>query len=356
MTDQPVMIAAGGTGGHVFPALAVASALREKNIPVIWVGTDQGIESRLVPDSGYTLKTITVTALRGRGLLKRAQGLLNLARALCKSVSLIRQVQPRTVLGMGGYVSGPVCLAARLCGRRMVLHEQNGVAGFTNKMLKRFASSIMEAMPGTFNAAFTVVHTGNPVRTDILNIAPPGERMAGRGATRRILVVGGSQGAKALNEIVPASLALVEEPLEIRHQSGDRWVAETQRAYAHCGHAVEVFPFIDNMAEAFEWADLIVCRSGAMTVAEIAAVGIASILVPFPSAVDDHQTVNGQYLVDNGAAVMQQESDMTVQSLATEISAIVNTRETLIEMAQNARKVSRRDATQRVVNNLLEVD
>ncbi len=338
----------------MFPALAVATALREQNIPVVWVGTERGIESTLVPDWGFPLQTITVTALRGNGLLKRVRSLVTLVGAVWNSIAIIRRTRPRAVLGMGGYVSGPVCLAARLCGRRMVLHEQNAVAGFTNKILNRFAATVMEAMPGAFRAGRAAVHTGNPVRSNILGVEAPAQRMAGRTGAKRVLVIGGSQGAKALNELVPQSIALLDEPVEVRHQTGERWIEQTTQAYAGSSHPVQVISFIDDMADAYRWADLIICRSGAMTVAEISAVGLASILVPFPSAVDDHQTVNGQYLVDHGAAVMQQESQLTAEGLASQISALVRNRETLITMAEKGRNASRRDATQRVVDNILE--
>lgn len=354
MADGPVMIAAGGTGGHVFPALAVASALRDKNVPVVWVGTHRGIESRLVPEWGFPIRTIKVSGLRGGGMLARLRGVLNLGLALASSFKIVFRERPRTVLGMGGYVAGPVCLAARLCGRRMVLHEQNAVAGFTNRVLRRFAHRAMQAMPDTFAASKRVVHTGNPVRQDILLVPPPAERMQKRhDAAVHVLIIGGSQGARALNEMVPAALNHINSAVVVRHQTGAQNKGSTELAYKGGAHDVQVTAFIEEMADAYAWADLIICRSGAMTVAEIAAVGLAAILVPYPSAVDDHQTANGRFLVDAGAAVMIQEHALTPVILGSEISRLISDRGALVVMAQNGRKAARRNATRLVVNEIL---
>ena len=358
MADRPVMIAAGGTGGHVFPGLAVAMELLKRNVPVIWVGTERGIESRVVPEWGVPLTLIKVTSLRGRGVLSTLHSGLNLVVAIARSLHIVFSVRPRVVLGMGGYVAGPVCLAARVGGCKMMVHEQNAVAGFTNRMLKRIASRVMEAMPGTFGSNSAAVFTGNPVRNDILQIDAPQLRMADRQSTVNVLVIGGSQGAKALNELVPEAMRRIPSAgnlatLNIRHQAGGNLLQTTQAAYSECGHNHEVTAFIDDMAEAYTWADLIICRAGAMTVAEVAAVGLAAILVPYPAAVDDHQTANGKYLVDAGAAVLMQESDITVDTLAATIGELISDRQRLLDMAQRAREASRRDATHRVVEELL---
>lgn len=351
-----VIIAAGGTGGHVFPALAVASELKLRDISVVWVGTVKGMESTIVPEWGLPLRLIKVTALRGRGFISRLRSGLNLISALWASMQIIRREQPCAVLGMGGYVAGPVCIAARLCGRRMMIHEQNAVPGFTNKVLRRFATRVMEAMPATFPVDAGAVHTGNPVRKDILSLASPEERLRNRvaGASgTRILIIGGSQGAKALNEIVPAAISRLETEVVVRHQSGDKWQQVTQAAYLNCPHQVEVTPFVSDMAEAYAWADLIICRSGAMTVAEIAAVGLAAILVPYPSAVDDHQTANGKFLEQAGAALMLQESELSAEILEKTISGLLADKSRLIAMANNGRDASRRNATQLVVDEIL---
>ncbi len=356
MTNAPILIAAGGTGGHIFPALAIARALRERDVPVQWVGSAGGMEATVVPQASFHLHTIKVTALRGRGLRSRITGAINVVRALVLSAGLIRRVKPRAVLGMGGYVSGPVCLAARLCGKRLLVHEQNAVSGYTNRILKRFANRVMEAVPGTFAQASDVVHTGNPVRREILAIDVPQQRLGARlsDAAIRVLVLGGSQGAKTLNEIVPRALQSVQAELQIRHQAGAKWLSETQQHYRDGAHEISVVQFIEEMAEAYAWADLVICRAGAMTVAELAATGVASILVPFPHAVDDHQTANARHLETAGAALIMQESSLNETNLADVVRELCEDRSSLLRMAMAARELACGDATQRIVNELLE--
>lgn len=353
MSDAPVVIAAGGTGGHVFPALAVAAVLRERDIPVVWVGSEAGLENRVVPDNGIPIRKIGVSPLRGGGLLRKPRGLFNLFKAIVSSLKIVREEKAGTVLGMGGYVSGPVCLAAKISGCRMVVHEQNAVPGFTNRILKRFASKVLEAMPNTFVSDSKVTCTGNPVRQELLTIDEPSARYSSREGALRILVIGGSQGARALNQKVPEALALVDRPLDVIHQCGPRWMEETQEQYRDISHKCDVRSFIDDMAEVYGWADIIVCRAGAMTVAEIAAVGIASVLIPYPAAVDDHQTANGSFLVEAGAALMMQEADITAAGLAAQLQNL--SREELAAMAVNARQIAKRDATERVVEELTRV-
>ncbi len=350
---RKVLIAAGGTGGHVFPALAVADALKARNINVVWVGTQRGMESTLVPQWGYPIRTLSVSALRGRGLLSRLKGVTRLLVSLFQSLRLMHREGPQAVLGMGGYVAGPVCVAARLCNKRTIMHEQNAVAGFTNRLIKNFASRVLEAVPGTFAPKVHAVHTGNPVRTEILQLAEPCVRMQNRSGPVRILLVGGSQGAQALNRLLPEALVKVTSEVTVRHQAGIGNCDKTSSAYGESNENVEVSEFIDDMADAYAWADLLICRAGAMTVAEIAAVGVASILVPYPYAVDDHQTANGQFLVNADAAVMIQESDLTATLLAEQLNRLTADRKQLTTMAKNARKVSRRDATELVVNEIL---
>jgi len=350
---QTVIIAAGGTGGHVFPALAVADELKSRDINVLWVGTDRGMESRLVPAHGFSLKTLRVSALRGKGIGKRLLSIVHLFGSVARSCRLIRKERPRAVLGMGGYVAGPVCVAARLCNRRTVMHEQNAVAGMTNRIVKRFATRVLEAVPGTFRPAVGAVHTGNPVRKDILLLPSPAERMEDRKGPVRILVVGGSQGAQALNDVVPQAVELADVEVQVRHQAGRENVSSTTRRYAECGAKVEVTEFIDDMASAYAWADVVICRAGAMTVAEIAAVGVASLLVPYPYAVDDHQTANGRFLVDANAAVMMQESELGAERLAEQLSVFADDRSQLLNMANNARAAGKRNATELVVSEIL---
>ena len=362
MPEHPVIIAAGGTGGHVYPALAVACELRDRDVAVHWVGTEKGLESRVVTESGFPFEKISVSGLRGSGLLARVKGMVNVIVALGRSVALIRRLRPAVVLGMGGYVSGPVCLAAKLCGSKMLVHEQNAVSGYTNRILARFANRVMEAFPVTFDKTgstdhHSVVHTGNPVRKDILAIDHPQHRLRDRTGPIRILVVGGSQGARALNEIVPAAIAQLNgSGFEICHQAGRGNRTSTAERYRESNTNVDVREFIDDMADAYRWADLVVCRSGAMTVAELAAAGLASILVPYPYAVDDHQTANGQFLCDAGAALIIQESALTAQVLADEISRLCQSeRLTLLSMATKAHKSIPRNATALVVEQLLEL-
>ena len=347
------MIAAGGTGGHVFPALAVANELKSRDVSVVWVGTQRGMESTLVPQWGYPIRTLTVSALRGRGLLSRLRGGARLIVSLFQSFKLMRSEAPQAVLGMGGYVAGPVCVVARLCNKRTVMHEQNAVAGFTNRLIKNFATIVLEAVPGTFDKKVKAIHTGNPVRNEILLLPGPEQRMKNRSGPIRILLIGGSQGAQSLNQVFPKALKLMGQDIAVRHQAGAGNKLETRKAYEGCVQEVEALEFIGDMAEAYAWADLLVCRAGAMTVAEIAAVGLASVLVPYPYAVDDHQTANGRFLVEAGAAVMIQESNLSAKALAEQLTKLVTDRGHLITMASNARNVSRRNATELVVDEIL---
>lgn len=357
MTNDTIVIAAGGTGGHVFPALAVANKLLEKDFSVVWVGSEAGLENNVVPENGIELRNIAVSPLRGGGLVRKVTGLFNLVRAISSSLKIVRSENPRAVLGMGGYVAGPVCLAARLGGFRMVLHEQNAVAGFTNRHLQRFANRVLEAMPNTFAKDAKVLCTGNPLRRQMLQVQEPESRYSERHGPIRVLVIGGSQGARALNKLVPDAISKLDTEFEVTHQCGVRWMEETRGAYAVLDSSpsarVDIVEFIDDMANAYSTADVIICRSGAMTVAEIAAVGVAAILIPFPSAVDDHQTANGQYLVDAGAALMFSESELTAQALAEQLNSL--DRDTLKIMAVAAHSVAKRDATDRVVAELTGV-
>jgi len=307
----------------------------------------------VIPENRFPLRKIAVSPLRGGGLLRKPLGLLNLFKATCTSVKIVRQEKAATVLGMGGYVSGPVCLAAKVTGCRLVVHEQNAVPGFTNRILRHLANRVLEALPDTFVAQKKVVCTGNPVRQDLLNVAAPDVRYSDRDGALRVLVIGGSQGARALNQKVPEALSLVKESLDVIHQCGPTWYKETVANYSDVEHSCDVREFIDDMAEVYRWADVIICRSGAMTVAEIAAVGVASILIPYPAAVDDHQTANGNFLVKAKAAVMIQEQDITSIGLADQFQNF--SREKLKSMAVNARQVSKRDATERVVAELVGV-
>ena len=346
-----VLIMAGGTGGHVFPALAVAEILRAQSHDVVWMGTAAGLEARVVPQNRFPLETIEVQGLRSSGLGRLVRAPLTLARALLQAVRIVRRLRPAVVLGMGGFASGPGGVAAWLLRRPLVVHEQNAAAGLTNRLLARLARRRLQAFPDALPGAATV---GNPVRESFAALPAPDARMSGREAPLRLLVVGGSQGARALNTIVPAALGrLPAGTYEVRHQGG-RTVEAAERAYADAGRQARIEAFIEDMAEAYGWADLVVSRSGAMTVAELAATGVASILVPFPSAVDDHQTRNAQHLVDAGAAVRIAESALTPERLAGILSEHAD-RARLLGMARAARAAAAPDSGRRIADACLEV-
>ena len=376
MSAAPVVIAAGGTGGHVVPALAVADVLAAREVPVIWLGTRAGLESRLVPAAGIDIRWIDVTGLRGKGALGTLSGPLRLVRAVVQSVRLLGQLRPRSVLGMGGFVSGPVGLAALALRRPLVLHEQNAVAGLTNRRLARHATRVLAAWPGAFGEdGGRALAVGNPVRRDIAAFADAARAdtalAAGPGASRaplRLLVVGGSRGARALNEVVPAAVAALAVPLRLRHQTGAHDAEVVRARYARAAPAggaatagtsrpdvqVSVEPFIDDMAAAYREADLVICRSGAMTVTELAALGVPSILVPFPHAVDDHQSANGRHLADAGGALLIPQAALDAGRLADEIRRLDADREALGAMARAARSRFRPGAAEAVADALLD--
>lgn len=335
-----VLIMAGGTGGHVFPALAVARVLRERHCDVVWLGTQAGIEARLVPAAGIEIEWVRVSGLRGKGALGWLLAPFRLARALRDALDAVKRRNPDVVLGLGGFASGPGGVAAWLTRRPLVIHEQNAIAGLTNRLLSRLARTVAEAFPGSYGtAARNVVVTGNPVRVEIEALPPPAQRVAGR-TKPRLLVFGGSLGAAALNRLVPAALALLSpaERPEVLHQTGRNRRDDVARAYAGAGVAADVREFIDDMAAAYSWADVGICRAGALTVAELAAAGLPAILVPFPSAVDDHQTENARYLASRGAAVLLPEATLTAERLAQELKQLtVGDARRRLAMAEAAR-------------------
>ncbi len=351
-----MLIMAGGTGGHVFPALAVAERLRPAGVSVTWLGTRRGLEAKVVPEAGIPLDFITVTGLRGKrlGLLLTAP--VKLLQALFQSLAILRRRRPDVVLGMGGFASGPGGVAAWLTRRPLLIHEQNAIPGLTNRLLARLASRVLEAFPGSFPARAGARYLGNPVREAMASIAAPEARLAGRQGAVRLLVLGGSQGAKALNEVVPATLAaLGDMDLEVWHQAGARHLEQTRGAYAEHGVEARVADFVTDMAAAYAWADLVVCRAGAMTIAELAAAGVGAILVPFPHAVDDHQTRNARFLSERGAAVLLPETALDKQRLADLLRELLASRERLQEMARNARAMARPGAASDVAAMCLEV-
>ena len=351
---RPVLVAAGGTGGHVMPALAVADELRLRDVPVVWVGTRAGLEARLVPAAGIELRWITVAGLRGKTLVGAITGPLKLLLGCLQSMLLMARLKPRAVLGMGGFVSGPVGLAALLTRRPLVLHEQNAVAGMTNRHLSRFATRVFCAMPGVFPGRTDAQAVGNPVRRSLLDQAARPARAVPGQAALSILIVGGSRGAHALNTVVPEAVAAFGRPCRVLHQCGGNDLEAVRGVYARQSHVehADVRAFIDDMPAAYAAADLVICRSGAMTVTELSAMGAAALLVPFPHAVDDHQTRNAEYLSDAGAGELLPQSTLTAETLAARLSHYDTARDALQEMGKRARTLFQPDAAEVVAGAL----
>ncbi len=353
-STRPVLIMAGGTGGHIFPGLAVAAVLRAQGVPVAWLGARGGMETQLVPAHGIELHEVPVGGLRGKGWKTRLGAPLMLARALLASFAVLRRARPRSVLSMGGYVAGPGGLAARLTGTPLLVHEQNSVAGYTNRKLAGFARRVLTGFDGALPHGTWV---GNPVRASIAALPAPAERMAGRSGPARLLVLGGSLGARALNLTVPRALAALpaDQRPRVLHQCGTRGIDEARQAYAEAGVDADVVPFIDDMAAAYGEADLAICRAGALTLAELTAAGLGALLVPFPHAVDDHQTRNAEALVAAGAAELIKENALDAQPLAGRLSALLADRRRLVAMATAARRLAKPDAAQSIARACLEV-
>ncbi|WP_375574345.1 undecaprenyldiphospho-muramoylpentapeptide beta-N-acetylglucosaminyltransferase [Paracidovorax oryzae] len=346
-TPRTALVMAGGTGGHIFPGLAVAEELRTRGWNVHWLGTPGSMESRIVPPQGFAFEPIDFSGVRGKGLATLALLPLRLLRAFWQALAVVRRVQPDVVVGLGGYVTFPGGMMAVLCGKPLVVHEQNSVAGLVNKVLAGVADRVFTAFPGALRKGAWV---GNPLRTAFTRQADPQARFAGRSGPLRLLVVGGSLGAKALNDIVPQALALIpaERRPVVTHQSGATQIDALRANYAAAGVEASLTPFIDDTATAFAEADLIVCRAGASTVTEIAAVGAAAVFVPFPHAVDDHQTANARFLADAGGGWLVQQRDLSAEALA---QLLQNTeREALLERALKAKTMQKIHATREVAN------
>jgi UDP-N-acetylglucosamine--N-acetylmuramyl-(pentapeptide) pyrophosphoryl-undecaprenol N-acetylglucosamine transferase len=350
--NGPVMIMAGGTGGHVFPALAVAKVLRERQVSVVWLGVPGSMEARLVPANGFPIEWVQVAGIRGKGLGSWAMAPFRIAAAVLECIRIMRRVKPAVVLGAGGYVSGPGGIAAWLLSIPLLIHEQNAVAGMTNRWLARVATEVLEAFPGSFPAGVQARAVGNPVRADIAGLADPAARFAGRGSRACLLVFGGSQGAQRLNVMVPQALALLDPSKrpEVRHQAGARGIDAARAAYLEFGVEAQVLPFIEDMAAAYAWADVALCRAGAMTIAELQAAGLGALMVPFPGAVDDHQTRNAEAMVRAGAGRILQERDMTPDSLSAGIAELTFDRPRMLKMAEAARSLRNVDAAARLAD------
>ncbi|MDZ4812548.1 MAG: undecaprenyldiphospho-muramoylpentapeptide beta-N-acetylglucosaminyltransferase [Pseudomonadota bacterium] len=352
--DAPVMILAGGTGGHIFPGIAVARALQSQGVPVVWLGSRHGLENTLVPNAHLLLETIAVSGLRGKGGLALLAAPLRLMRATWQASRVVAKHRPRAALSFGGFAAGPGGLAARLRGVPIFVHEQNRVPGLTNRVLARIARRVFAGFPDAF-AAGRSEWTGNPVRSEITALPPPAQRFAARGDSLRVLILGGSQGAAALNNIVPIALSQLRafKP-EIRHQCGTKLLDAARGAYAAAQVDASVEPFIEDMAAAYGWADLVICRSGALTLAELCAAGVASILVPLPSAADDHQTANARFLEEHGAALLMPQAQLTTGTLAANIRTLAEQPRLRLAMAEAARALAKPDAAVVVARRCLE--
>jgi UDP-N-acetylglucosamine--N-acetylmuramyl-(pentapeptide) pyrophosphoryl-undecaprenol N-acetylglucosamine transferase len=356
MSARPVIIMAGGTGGHVFPALALARLLRERSCEVVWLGTRRGLESRIIPAERIDIEWLSIGGLRGKGLITWLAAPFRLALALAQALAVMRRHRPAAVVGLGGFVTGPGGVAAWLTRRPLLIHEQNAVAGFTNRCLAHLAREVLAAFPGSFGSDIEAHVIGNPVRADISALAPPATRFAARTGAIRLLVLGGSQGATRLNAVVPFALARLAGTLsiDVRHQAGERWLEPARANYAGAAVRATVVPFIDDMAGAYAWADLVICRAGALTVSELAAAGVGAILVPFPAAVDDHQSANAAYLVREGAGVLIADRELSVERLTAELGRLCAGRGKLLAMAERARLLARPRAAEELAQACLK--
>jgi len=352
--NAPVLIMAGGTGGHIFPGIAVAQELCAGGVPVLWLGSAGGLETRLVPQAGISIETLAIGGVRGKGMLALLMAPLRIARAVIAARRVLRRTRPRSALALGGFASGPGGIAAWLARVPLIVHEQNSIPGVTNRILSRFAKKLLCGFSGAFAHADWV---GNPVRREIAAVAAPSVRYAARRGAMRLLVLGGSQGAQALNVRVPQALSTLSpaQRPQVLHQCGAKFADAARGAYAQAGVAAQVEPFIEDMAAAYAWADLVVCRAGALTLAELAAAGIGAVLVPFPFAVDDHQTANAQAWVAAGAALLLPESEAGAGRLAALLGDLLAERGRLLTMAQAARTLAKPDAAARIASVCLEV-
>nr|WP_267267768.1 undecaprenyldiphospho-muramoylpentapeptide beta-N-acetylglucosaminyltransferase [Alkalimarinus sediminis] len=353
--DKTFLIMAGGTGGHVFPALATARMLQENGFNVHWLGSENGMEVELVSDAGLPISCISISGLRGKGKLALLIAPFKLINALIQALVVIRNVKPVGILGMGGFVTGPGGLAARLAGKPLLIHEQNAVAGMTNKLLSKFATIVMEAFPGSFPSGVKTVVTGNPVRKDICELTAE-QRVQDQSSDLRVLVVGGSLGAVAINQVVPEAIKLLGKglSLDVTHQAGKKNLEATQNNYQQAGVEANVVPFIADMKAAYEWADIVICRAGALTISELCMAGVGAILVPYPHAVDDHQTKNAGFMVESGAAELMPQQQFTALALSKKLKAMIENKQIMTNMAQAARKLARPDATEKVVSYCME--
>ncbi len=345
--SRSLLIMAGGTGGHIFPAIAVADVLRNKGWKVTWLGAPNSMEAELVPKHGYDMALVRFSGLRGKGLMRKLLLPFNLLIALWQSAVAIFRHRPDAVLGMGGYITFPGGLMAAMLRRPLVIHEQNSIAGLSNKVLAKIATRVMSGFPNVLPRA---VWCGNPVRSEIAALPQPEQRFAGRSGKLNVLVVGGSLGATAINAIIPQALALIalEARPHVTHQAGKQHAETVKQLYQQANVQADIKPFLDDMAAFYANADLVICRAGALTIAELAAAGVASILIPFPFAVDNHQTHNARFLSEKNAAILLPQSEMSAEKLAQLLREL--SREKLLSMAMLARSLAKADAALAVAN------
>lgn len=350
MRDKTLMIMAGGTGGHVFPALAVADYLLERQENVVWLGSAGGMEEGIIGKTSIPFYGISVQGFRGKGLIKQLLAPFKMCSALLQAISIMRKVKPDAVLGMGGFASGPGGLASRLLGIPLLIHEQNSVAGMTNKILAKFAKTVMTAFPKAFDDSVPVKLLGNPLRAGITQLFYQRSKAGNEQDRVHLLILGGSLGAQSLNEVVPEAVNMMDEGLRpaIWHQTGKAKDAGVIAAYAAHGIDAKVTEFITDMAEAYRWADFVICRAGALTVSELCVAGLGAILIPYPFAVDDHQTKNAQFMVEGGAAWLLQQSDLRPDVLAEMLSPLFLKKGRLAMLSDAARKLAKVDATEQV--------
>lgn len=354
--QKPILVMAGGTGGHVFPALAVAENLRQRGESIVWLGTRSGIEARVVPAADFAIEWLSVQGLRGKGMVTLVLAPFRLLRACWQALQVLRRTRPKAVLGMGGFVAGPGGLMAWLLNIPLYLHEQNSIIGLTNRILSRFATRSFFAFPDAAQSVPRSECIGNPVRASFADLGDPAARLQARmDKPLQLLVIGGSLGATALNQFLPEAIACLDRDQRprVRHQCGDRHVAVCEQNYRNARVEAEVVSFIEDMPAAYVWADLVVCRAGALTIAELAATGVAALLIPFPYAVDNHQYHNALFLEQNGAAQIIAEPDLSAESLALKLKFFQQNRPALVEMALNARACFRADAAERLADGIL---
>lgn len=347
----------GGTGGHIYPALAVADYLREKDITVLWLGTKTGLEAQVVPEAGLQLLTTSISGLRGKGMVRWLLAPFLIFITVCQAILILIKYRPVAVLGMGGFASAPGGVAAWLMRIPLCVHEQNAIAGLTNRLLAPLAHTIMQAFPNTFAKSVKARTTGNPVRRDIIESSSPEQRFKERADDRlRLLVVGGSLGSQVLNKVVPETLSILkgEVHCRVKHQTGSQHLEPTRLYYQSLNITAELEPYFKDMATVYAWADLVLCRAGAMTIAELTATGVASILIPYPYAVDDHQLANARYLSDRDAAILILEADFSAANLAVLLKKLFVDRAARMEMANLCLSLSRPAATRQVADLFIE--